>query len=60
MNEITFIIEEASEGGFTAKSTDESIFTEGDNLDDLKKNIRSSITCHFENKEDTPKIIRLH
>ena len=39
MDEIIFIIEEAPEGGFTAKSLNESIFTEGDNLEDLKKNI---------------------
>ena len=60
MDEIIFIIEEAPEGGFTAKSLNESIFTEGDNLDDLKKNIRDSVICHFEDKKTLPKSIKLH
>ena len=60
MDEIIFIIEEAPEGGFTAKSLNESIFTEGENLEDLKKNIRNSVICHFEDEEVIPKSIKLH
>ena len=59
MDEIIFIIEEAPEGGFTAKSLNESIFTEGDNLEDLKKNIRNSVICHFEDNKTIPKSIKL-
>ena len=60
MDKIIFIIEEAPEGVFTAKSLNESIFTEGDNLDDLKKNIRSAVICHFEDNKTIPKSIKLH
>ena len=59
MSEIIFIVEEAPEGGFIAKSLGESIFTEGDTLKDLKNNIRESINCHFEDAS-APKVIRLH
>ena len=35
MNEIIFLIEDAVEGGYTARALGESIFTEGDDLDNL-------------------------
>ncbi|MFD0794278.1 2-oxoisovalerate dehydrogenase [Mucilaginibacter litoreus] len=59
MNEIFFLVEEALEGGYTAKAIGESIFTEGDTMDELKNNIREALQCHFDDKE-IPKIIRLH
>ena len=37
----------------------ESIFTEGETMDELKENIREAVRCHFEDSE-TPSIIRLH
>ena len=59
MNEIIFLVEEAQEGGYTAKALSESIFTEADTLEKLKKMIRDAVVCHFE-KDKLPKIIRLH
>ncbi len=59
MNELIFLVEEAPEGGFTAKALGESIYTEAETMDELKKMIREAISCHFE-KEVTPQIIRLH
>nr|WP_294948821.1 2-oxoisovalerate dehydrogenase [uncultured Mucilaginibacter sp.] len=59
MNEIFFLVEEALEGGYTAKAIGESIFTEGDTMDELKANIREAVQCHFDD-ENIPKIIRLH
>jgi len=47
MNELFFLIEDALEGGFTAKALGESIFTQGDSMDELKANIRDAIECHF-------------
>jgi predicted RNase H-like HicB family nuclease len=58
MNEIIFLIEESPEGGYEARALDYSIFTGGDTIDELKKNIREAIKCHFENNH--PQIIRLH
>jgi predicted RNase H-like HicB family nuclease len=59
MNEIIFLIEEALEGGYTAKAIGEGIFTEGDTLEEIKKNIREAVGCHFEEGKK-PKLIRLH
>lgn len=59
MKEIIFLVEEAPEGGYTARALGESIFTEADNLDNLRLNIRDAISCHFDQSQE-PKVIRLH
>jgi hypothetical protein len=59
MSELIFLVEEAPEGGFTARALGQSIFTEADSLDDLRKNVRAAIECHYEDGA-APKIIRLH
>lgn len=59
MNEIIFVVEEAPEGGYTARALGESIFTEADNLADLYDHVRDAVLCHFADGE-RPKVIRLH
>ena len=59
MNELIFLVEEAAEGGYTARALGESIFTEADSLAALRENLRDAVKCHFENAQ-APKIIRLH
>ncbi len=58
-NEIIFIIEESLDGGYEAHALGASIFTEAETVDDLKKNIKEAVACHFDENE-IPKIIRLH
>lgn len=59
MNEIIFLVEEADDGGFTARALGESIFTEADDLKELHRNIREAVQCHFDDGK-APKVIRLH
>lgn len=59
MNELIFLVEEAAEGGFTARALGESIFTEADDLPDLRAQIRDAVQCHFE-AEQQPRVVRLH
>ena len=59
MNELIFLVEEAPEGGYTARALGESIFTEADSLDEVEGKVRDAVRCHFENGEG-PKVIRLH
>jgi len=59
MNEIIFLVEEAVEGGLTARALGESIFTEADTIEELRKNLREAVECHFE-PDKMPKLIRLH
>ncbi|AYL99228.1 type II toxin-antitoxin system HicB family antitoxin [Mucilaginibacter celer] len=59
MNEIFFLVEDAIEGGYNARAMGESIYTQGDTLDELKANIRDAVHCHFD-EDKLPKMIRLH
>ena len=59
MNEIIFLIEESSDGGYEAKALSAPIFTEADTLDELREMIRDAVACHFE-ETNRPQIIRLH
>jgi hypothetical protein len=60
MNEIIFVVEEAPEGGYTARALGEAIFTEADELDQLPEQVRDAVICHFDSVEERPKIVRLH
>lgn len=59
MSEMVFVVEEAPEGGFTARAIGESIFTEADDLASLHQQVRDAVRCHF-GDGDAPKVIRLH
>jgi hypothetical protein len=57
--EAIILVEEAPEGGFTARALGESIFTEGNDLVDLHTKVRDAVHCHFD-EGMAPKVIRLH
>lgn len=59
MNEIMFIVEEAPEGGWSARALGESIVTEADDIESLHRQVRDAVHCHFD-EGHAPKIIRLH
>ncbi len=59
VNEIIFLVEEAPEGGYTARALGESIFTEADDSTQLQDRVRDAVRCHFD-EEDEPQVIRLH
>ncbi len=59
MNEIIFLVEDAPEGGYTAKALGAAIFTEGESYEELIKNIRDAVLCHFDEGK-APKIVRIH
>ena len=59
MSELIFLVEEAPEGGFSARALGQSIFTQAETLHDLRQNVRAAVDCHYEDGAG-PKIIRLH
>jgi hypothetical protein len=59
MNEVIFLVEDASEGGFIARALGLSIFTEADTITELHNKVRDAIRCHFDEGK-TPKVVRLH
>lgn len=58
-SEIIFLIEDASDGGYSARALGEAIFTEADDMDELHKHVREAVECHFD-EDELPKMIRLH
>lgn len=59
VTELVFVVEEAAEGGFTARAIGLPVFTEADSLDALRDAVRDAVRCHFE-PEAQPRVIRLH
>lgn len=59
MIELVFIVEEAPEGGYTARALETSIVTEADDLPQLREAVRDAVRCHFD-EADRPKVLRLH
>ena len=58
-SEIIFSVQESPEGGYEARALGHSIFTQADTLDELKRNVREAVHCHFESGT-APAVIRLH
>ncbi|MFB0563063.1 MAG: 2-oxoisovalerate dehydrogenase [Candidatus Lokiarchaeia archaeon] len=59
MKEIIFLVEESAEGGYEARALGYSIYTEAEDLKELREAVRDAVRCHFE-EEQMPRIIRLH
>lgn len=59
MGELIFMVENAPEGGYTARALGASIFAEADDLENLRREVRDAVRCHFEEGQG-PKVIRLH
>jgi hypothetical protein len=57
--EIVFQVRESPGGGYEARALDYSIFTQGDDRDDLIYMMRDAVLCHFEDGE-APRAIRVH
>jgi hypothetical protein len=58
-SEIIFSVHESPEGGYEARALGHSIFTQADTMDELKRNVREAVQCHFDQGQ-APSVIRLH
>ena len=58
-SELIFLVEDAPEGGYTARALGESIFTEADSVEELHEQVRDAVRCHYEEGK-APKVVRLH
>ena len=52
-------IDAAGRWGNETNALGDSIYTQGETMDELKKMIRDAVECHFE-KGKAPQVIRLH
>ena len=57
--EVIFSVQESAEGGYEARALGHSIFTQADTMDELRRNVREAVRCHFDEGE-VPSVIRLH
>jgi len=57
--EIIFSVQESAEGGYEARALGHSIFTQADTMEELKRNVREAVHCHFD-EGSAPSVIRLH
>ena len=58
-SEIIFELTEAAEGGYDARAFVHSIFTQGEDWNNLKAMARDPALCHFDD-ENIPRMITLH
>jgi hypothetical protein len=59
MKEIVFEIAQDADGGYTAEALGESIFTQADNWEELKNNVKEAVTAFYFDSA-APASIRLH
>ncbi|MBK8829589.1 MAG: 2-oxoisovalerate dehydrogenase [Saprospiraceae bacterium] len=50
MDEVIFMVKESYEGGYQASALGHAIFTEADNWDELKENVKDAVICHFDDQ----------
>ena len=61
MTEIIFeVTEDKVDGGYTASALGYSIHTQGDSVEDIRRNVKEAVACHFDDAMPRPKLIRLH
>lgn len=60
IRELIFEVVEDPECGYRARALGESIFTFGATLEELRANVKEAVECHFDEDEESPKLIRLH
>ena len=60
MSETIFeVTEDEVDGGYSASALGLGIHTQGDSLDDLRRNIKEAADCYFDETTPRPKLIRL-
>ena len=60
MSEIIFeVSEDELDGGYSASALGFGIHTEGETLDELRRNVREAVDCYFDESMDRPRSIWL-
>ena len=59
--EIIFeVSEDELDGGYSASALGFGIHTQGDTLEELRRNVREAVDCYFDEDTARPRLIRLH
>ena len=61
MTEIIFeVTEDEADGGYSASGLSYGIHTEGESLEEIRRNVKEAVDCYFDETMTRPKLIRLH
>ncbi len=61
MKELIFEVnEDDCDGGFTASALGLGIHTQGDTIEELRRNVCEAVNCYFDEGMDIPNVVRLH
>ena len=59
--EIIFeVTEDEVDGGYCASALGYGIHTQGDNVEEVRCNVREAVDCYFDETMERPGLIRLH
>lgn len=59
--EIIFeVSEDESDGGYSASALGYGIHTQGDSIEDIRRNVKEAVDCYFSETMTRPRLIRLH
>ncbi len=59
--EIIFeVSEDEVDGGYSATALGYGIHTQGDSVDEIRRNVKEAVDCHFDESMPRPRLIRLH
>ena len=54
------ITEDETDGGYAASAMGYGIHTQGDSLEEIRRNVREAVDCYFDDTMTKPRIVRLH
>lgn len=61
MSEIIFqVTEDEVDGGYSASAIGYGIHTQGDSMDEIRRNVLEAVDCHFDEGMERPGVIGLH
>ncbi|HVA01972.1 MAG TPA: 2-phospho-L-lactate guanylyltransferase [Terriglobia bacterium] len=60
MDEIVFEVTQEGDGGFVAECLTESIFTQADDWETLRRNVKEAVAAFYFDHTQRPARIRLH
>ncbi|HLY59544.1 MAG TPA: 2-phospho-L-lactate guanylyltransferase [Terriglobia bacterium] len=60
MNEIIFEVTQEADGGFVAECLTESIFTQAETWEELRRNVKEATAAYYFDRPQPPAAIRLY
>ncbi|HUY13758.1 MAG TPA: 2-phospho-L-lactate guanylyltransferase [Terriglobia bacterium] len=60
MSEIVFEVIQEADGGFVAECLTEAIFTQADDWEGLRRNVKEAVAAFYFDRPQPPSAIRLH